>query len=207
MKQKKQSFWTWWKKIFIFICSVIMVLRREYSTPKKEGLKMDERLVKMQVAGIVLNPFTNVFIIVLTSVDTANKLLPIWIGIFEANAIISKIKNITPARPMTHDLIKNIIERANSKVISVIITDLIDNTFYATIELLVNGNIVKVGSRPSDAIALALRMEAPIFATEQVINKVQTIVVAEGGKRKDSVNQWKKWLEQANPEDFGKYKM
>jgi hypothetical protein len=151
-----------------------------------------------------MDPLTNVPIVILKGVDTP-KSLPIWIGIFEANAIISEIENITPARPMTHDLIKNIIEGVKSEVVSVIVTDLVDNTFYANIELMVNGAKVRVDSRPSDAIALALRVKAPIFVADEVIKKAKKIEVT--GEKEKSKEKWKDWLESSNPEDFGKYKM
>jgi bifunctional DNase/RNase len=162
-------------------------------------------LNEMQVKGIALDPLTNVPIVILKGINST-KSLPIWIGIFEANAIISQIEDITPARPMTHDLIKNIIEGVDSRVVSVIVTDLVDNTFYANIELLVNGNKVRIDSRPSDAIALALRVKAPIYVDDEVINKAKKVDIPDG-KNKDKLEKWKEWLENSNPEDFGKYKM
>jgi hypothetical protein len=162
-------------------------------------------LYEMKVKGLALDPLTNVPIVILKGVDSS-KSLPIWIGIFEANAIISELENITPARPMTHDLIKNILQGVGSEVVSVIVTDLIDNTFYANVELLVNGSKVRVDSRPSDAIALALRVNAPIYVAEEVINKAKKIEVSRD-KKMDTVEKWKEWLKDADPEDFGKYKM
>ncbi len=159
----------------------------------------------MKVNGLALDPITNVPVVLLRGVKTS-KTLPIWIGLFEANAIMSELENITSARPMTHDLIKNILQELGSEVVRVIITDLIDNTFYADIELMQNGSKVKVDSRPSDAIALALRVGAPIYVAEEVIAKSKKIDVAQDNKV-DTVEKWKEWLENADPEDFGKYKM
>jgi hypothetical protein len=160
---------------------------------------------EMKVKGLALDPLTNVPIVILKGVD-APKSLPIWIGIFEANAIISELENISSARPMTHDLIKNILTELKSEVVKVIVTDLIDNTFYASIELRVNSSKVMVDSRPSDAIALALRVNAPIYVAEKVITKAQKVDMSQD-KNLDTVEKWKEWLKDADPEDFGKYKM
>lgn len=162
-------------------------------------------LYEMKVNGLALDPLTNVPIVILKGVK-ASKSLPIWIGLFEANAIMAELENITSARPMTHDLIKNIIQELNYEVVRVIITDLIDNTFYANIELMQNGSKVKVDSRPSDAIALALRVNAPIYVAEAVITKAKKMNMVQDNKM-DTVEKWKEWLEDADPEDFGKYKM
>lgn len=162
-------------------------------------------LHEMKVKGLALDPLTNVPIVILKGVDKKNS-LPIWIGIFEANAIMSELENVTPARPMTHDLIKNVLKELKAEVVRVIITDLADNTFYANIELMLNGSKIKIDSRPSDAIAIALRVDAPIYVAEEVIIKAKKIDMSQD-KKMDSVDKWKEWLENADPEDFGKYKM
>jgi len=160
-------------------------------------------LYEMKVKGLALDPLTNIPIVILKGVDDSCS-LPIWIGIFEANAIITELEHITPARPMTHDLIRNILEGLGTKVDKVVVTDLIDNTFYAKIELLLGGNRILIDSRPSDAIALALRVQAPIFVDEKVLAKAKKIDLS---KESDDLEKWKEWLENSSPEDFGKYKM
>ncbi len=162
-------------------------------------------LYEMKVQGLALDPLTNVPIVILKGVN-APKSLPIWIGIFEANAIISELENITPARPMTHDLLKNIIDKLKSEVVGIIVTDLVDNTFYANIELKCKSGKVRVDSRPSDAIALALRVGAPIYVAEEVIKKAKKIDMTKDPKG-NKIEKWKEWLESSTPEDFGKYKM
>ncbi len=162
-------------------------------------------LYEMKVKGLALDPLTNVPIVILKGVDKQNS-LPIWIGIFEANAIMSELEDITPARPMTHDLIKNMLKELKAEIVKIIVTDLIDNTFYANIEIMFNGARLRIDSRPSDAIAIALRVNAPIYVTEEVITKAKKVDMSQDGKL-DSVDKWKEWLENADPEDFGKYKM
>jgi bifunctional DNase/RNase len=132
------------------------------------------------------------------------KALPIWVGIFEANAIALELEKIVTPRPMTHDLIKNILEHLGATVQQVVINDLKDNTFYAIIEITVNGNRITVDSRPSDAIAIALRVGAPIFVVDEVVSKAKSIDVSD---EKEENDRWREWLENLKPEDFGKYRM
>ncbi len=162
-------------------------------------------LVEMKVRGITLDPVTNMPIIILRDLDN-KKSLPIWIGIFEANAIASEMENLSPPRPMTHDLIKNLIDGLKSKVKRVIVTDLRNNTFFATIELERNGTGVAIDSRPSDAIAIALRANAPILVSEEVIKKAKTIDMTQE-KDVDDKQKLREWLDKLKPEDFGKYEM
>jgi bifunctional DNase/RNase len=162
-------------------------------------------LYEMKVKGLALDPLTNVPIVILKGIDKPTS-LPIWIGIFEANAIMSELEGITPARPMTHDLIKNLLKELKAEVVRVIVTDLADNTFYANIELMFNGTKIRIDSRPSDAIALAIRVDVPIYVAEEVINKAKKIDMSKD-QQLDTVDKWKEWLENADPEDFGKYKM
>jgi bifunctional DNase/RNase len=132
--------------------------------------------------------------------DLSNKTgLPIWIGPFEANAIAMKLKKIGSHRPMTHDLIHNILNTVESQVVKIIVNDLKENTYYALIHLLRRGEEIIIDSRPSDAIAIALAVNAPIFVSDQVIEKARTIDMEKDG------DQLKEWLENLNPEDF-KYK-
>jgi hypothetical protein len=132
--------------------------------------------------------------------DLANKTgLPIWIGPFEANAIAMKLKKIGSQRPMTHDLIHSILSNLESKVIKIVVNDLKENTYYALIYLNRKGDEIVIDSRPSDAIAIALAVDAPIFVSDQVIEKAKTIDMEKEG------DQLKEWLENLNPDDF-KYK-
>ncbi len=159
-------------------------------------------MVRMTVRGIALDPITNMPIIILKDTEE-KKALPIWVGIFEANAIALELEKVSTPRPMTHDLIKNILEGLGISVRQVVVNDLKDNTFFAVIELNDNGNVVNIDSRPSDAIALALRVNAPIFVSEKVVAQAKSTEVTE--EREDN-EQWKEWLETLKPEDFGKYK-
>jgi len=159
-------------------------------------------LVRMTVRGIALDPITNMPIIILKDTEE-KKALPIWVGIFEANAIALELEKVSTPRPMTHDLIKNILEGLGISVRQVVVNDLKDDTFFAVIELNDNGNVVNIDSRPSDAIALALRVNAPIFVTEKVVAQAKNTEITE--EREDN-EQWKEWLENLKPEDFGKYK-
>jgi bifunctional DNase/RNase len=160
-------------------------------------------LIKMTVRGIALDPITNMPIVILKDPEE-RRALPIWVGIFEANAIALELEKVSTPRPMTHDLLKNILEGLGITVQQIIVNDLKENTFYATIELNYNGSVVSIDSRPSDAIALALRVNAPIFVTETVVTQAKNIEVSE---EKEETDKWKEWLENLKPEDFGKYKM
>jgi hypothetical protein len=160
-------------------------------------------LIRMTVRGIALDPITNMPIIILKDVEE-KRALPIWVGIFEANAIALELEKIATPRPMTHDLIKNILDGLGATVQQIVVNDLKDNTFFAVIEVNYNGNMVSIDSRPSDAIALALRVNAPIFVTEKVVSKAKSMDIAE---EKEETDRWKEWLENLKPEDFGKYKM
>ena len=160
-------------------------------------------LIKMTVRGIALDPITNMPIIILKDPDE-RRALPIWVGIFEANAIALELEKVSTPRPMTHDLLKNILEGLGITVKQAIVNDLNENTFYAMIELNHNGGVITIDARPSDAIALALRVNAPIFVTEKVVTAAKNIEVSE---EKEETDRWKEWLENLKPEDFGKYKM
>jgi len=160
-------------------------------------------LIRMSVRGIALDPITNMPIIILKDVEE-KRALPIWVGIFEANAIALELEKIATPRPMTHDLIKNILDGLGATVQQIVVNDLKDNTFFAVIEVNYNGNMVSIDARPSDAIALALRVNAPIFVTEKVVSKAKSMDIAD---EKEETDRWKEWLENLKPEDFGKYKM
>jgi bifunctional DNase/RNase len=155
----------------------------------------------MSIKGLMLDPISNSPIVILKDGDE-RVFLPIWVGIFEANAIALQLENIATPRPMTHDLLRNLIETVQGKVRRVIISELKDSTFYALIDMTVGEKQLEIDARPSDAIALALRTEAPIFVAQDVLDQAQTIVPDE-----DSEEKLKKWFESVSPEDLGKYKM
>ena len=156
----------------------------------------------MVVKGLTLDPLTHMPIIILKDVE-GNRALPIWIGANEANAIAMEMERITTPRPMTHDLIRNILEGLKAKVSRIVVNDLRDNTFYAVIFLTVNGTEVAIDSRPSDAIALALRVKSPIFVAEKVIREAKSIDLTEDKPAEDAQSV-RDWIENLKPEDFGR---
>lgn len=158
---------------------------------------------EFKIKGLIMDPLTNSPIVILQSMEK-NTLLPIWVGIFEANAIALQIERIDTPRPLTHDLIKNILLQLDANVDKIVVTDLQENTFYAVIHLKMNGDHITIDSRPSDAIALALRTDAPIYVTEEVIKNSRNISLEKENLDSEDI---KKWLEGLNPEDLGKYKM
>ena len=162
-------------------------------------------LIAMSIKGLMLDPVSNSPIVVLKD-DDEKFLLPIWVGIFEANAIALQLENITTPRPMTHDLLRNMIAELNARVLRIVINDLRDSTFFAQIRLAIGAGTertLEVDARPSDAIALALRTEAPIYVAQSVLDQAQTIT-PDG---EDNEEKAKKWFESLSPEDLGKYKM
>jgi len=158
---------------------------------------------EFKIKGLIMDPLTNSPIVILQSLEK-NTLLPIWVGIFEANAIALQIERIDTPRPLTHDLITNILLQLDANVDKIVVTDLQENTFYAVIHLRMNGDHITIDSRPSDAIALALRTDAPIYVTEEVIKNSRNISLEKENLDSEDI---KKWLEGLNPEDLGKYKM
>ncbi len=158
---------------------------------------------EFKIKGLIMDPLTNSPIVILQSMEK-NTLLPIWVGIFEANAIALQIERIDTPRPLTHDLIKNILLQLDANVDKIVVTDLQENTFYAVIHLRMNGDHITIDSRPSDAIALALRTDAPIYVTEEVINNSRNISLEKENLDSEDI---RKWLENLNPDDLGKYKM
>lgn len=160
-------------------------------------------MVKMEIKGLLMDPVSNMPVVVLR--DAANGVfLPIWVGIFEANAIAIQMEKIATPRPMTHDLLKNLLGELDATVERIVINDLRDNTFFARIHLLRGDTRWDVDSRPSDAIALALRVDAEIFVEEEVLEKSKTL--RPEGDETDP-ERLKKWLEEVSPEDLGKYRM
>ncbi len=159
--------------------------------------------VEMAIKGLMVDPITNMPIIILRD-TTGQRVLPIWVGIFEANAIALQMENVATPRPMTHDLLRNVIEDLKGSVSKIVISDLKDNTFYALIYVATPGDLIAIDARPSDAIALALRTQASIFVEEAVIDSAKGIDF--GNERADS-DRLQKWLESLDPEELGKYKM
>lgn len=166
-----------------------------------------EEMIKMKVTGLTIDPFTNMPIIILKD-TTETMALPIWIGLIEASSIATELEKIELTRPMTHDLMRNILGALKVTVERVEITDLTDNTFFAKIYLAANGREMVMDSRPSDAIALALRTHSEIFVSKNVMEKSRRIDLSkevDQGKLKE--RKWAEILENLTPEDFGKYKM
>ena len=159
--------------------------------------------IEMNIKGLMVDPITNMPIVILRDKD-GQKVLPIWVGIFEANAIALQIENISTPRPMTHDLLRNVITDLKASVQKVVVCDLQENTFYALIYLSLNGDTLAIDARPSDAIALALRTRAPIFVEDSVIDNAKTVDFTPD---KADSERLQKWLESLDPDDLGKYKM
>ena len=159
--------------------------------------------IEMKIRGLMMDPVTQMPIVVLKETNS-DTVLPIWVGVYEANAIALEIEKVNPPRPMTHDLLKNLLVGLETQVHKVVVTELKEDTFYAVIWLQRNGQIISIDSRPSDALALALRMDCPIFVDEEVLKNSK--LVANMSDRVTS-DELRKWLEGLNDEDLGRYKM
>lgn len=157
----------------------------------------------MDVKALIVDPIANMPVIILRD-DEEKNFLPIWVGVFEANAIALQMEGITTPRPMTHDLLRNVISQVRGEVEKVLISKLQENTFYAEIYLDVDGRKLTVDSRPSDAIALALRASAPVFVEETVLEKSRA---QDDSADSQSSERLRKWFEEADPDSLGKYKM
>ena len=163
--------------------------------------------LEMKVRGLALDPLSNMPIIILKD-EEDKRSLPIWVGIFEANAIALELEKIATPRPMTHDLIKNILETLEARVLKVVVTDLKENTFFAVLHVQLGETEYTVDSRPSDAIALALRVAAPIYVDEDVVRKAKTLEVAPKEAepvKADDPERIREWLGNIKPEDFEKF--
>jgi bifunctional DNase/RNase len=159
--------------------------------------------VEMKIRGLMMDPVTNMPIVILKDANS-DTVLPIWVGIYEANAIALEIEKVTTPRPMTHDLIKNVLVGLETHVHKVVVTELREDTFYAVIWLQRDGHAISVDSRPSDALALALRVDCPIFVDDEVLrNSKQATNVSD----RLTADELRKWLEGLNDEDLGRYKM
>jgi uncharacterized protein len=159
--------------------------------------------VEMKIRGLMMDPMTNMPIVVLKD-SSGDAVLPIWVGIFEANAIALEIEKVTTPRPMTHDLIKILLMGLETSIKKVVVNELKDDTFYALIWLERNGELISIDSRPSDALALALRHDCPIFVEDKVL---QTSKSSNAVSEKVNNEELRKWLENLNDEDLGRYKM
>lgn len=164
-------------------------------------------LLKAVIAGLTMDPATNTPIIILKT-EEGDQTVPIWIGLLEATSIASALQKVKFDRPMTHDLFKNFVEKRGMTVSSIEICDLQDNTFYARINFLSPDEQFSMDARPSDAIGIALRFEAPIFIEADVIAKARPFEAdAEASDTSEEGRKWKEYLEKLSPEDFGKYKV
>ncbi|MGH9776088.1 MAG: bifunctional nuclease family protein [Candidatus Acidiferrales bacterium] len=159
--------------------------------------------LEVKIRGLMMDPVTNMPVVVLKDVQNG-AVLPIWVGIYEANAIALEIEKVQTPRPMTHDLLKNVLLGLNVRVQKVVVCDLKEDTFYALIWMERDGKTMTVDSRPSDALALALRLDCPIYVEEEVL---KTSKSASAASEKSSNEELKKWLENLNDEDLGRYKM
>jgi bifunctional DNase/RNase len=159
--------------------------------------------VEMKIRGLMMDPMTNMPIVVLKE-QGSESVLPIWVGVYEANAIALEIEKVTTPRPMTHDLLKNLLVGLETMVRKVVVTELRDDTFFAVIWLERDGQSISIDSRPSDALALALRMDCPIFVEEEVL---KTSKVAANVNDRVSADELRKWLENLGEDDLGRYKM
>lgn len=159
--------------------------------------------VEMKIRGLMMDPVTNMPIVILKDVN-GNSILPIWVGIYEANAIALEIEKVSTPRPMTHDLLKSILQGLSAGVRKVVVSELRDDTFYAVIWLEKDGELISVDSRPSDALALALRVDCPIYVEDSVLKSSRMAAAVS-----DKVNneELRRWLEGLNDEDLGRYKM
>jgi bifunctional DNase/RNase len=159
--------------------------------------------VEMKISGLIPDPMTNMPIVVLKD-QASGVVLPIWVGAFEANAIMMEIEKVTAPRPMTHDLLKNLLVGLEATVRKVVVTELREDTFYAVIWLERNGESISLDSRPSDALALALRMDCPIFVDDEVLKNSK---VAGPLSDRASSEELRNWLDNLGEDDLGRYKM
>lgn len=157
--------------------------------------------IEMKIRGLMMDPMTNLPVVILKEA-CGNGILPIWVGVHEANAIALEIERVVTPRPMTHDLLKNFLVGLQAHVQKVVVTGIKDETFYAVIWVDRDGGLVSIDSRPSDAFALALRLDCPIFVEEAVLKASKANAPGD-----DAAKEEKPWLENLNDEDFGKYKM
>lgn len=159
--------------------------------------------VEMKIRGLMMDPVTNMPIVVLKD-PAGDAVLPIWVGIYEANAIALEIEKVATPRPMTHDLIKNLLTGLDTRVHKIVVTELRDDTFFAVIWMEREGRIISIDSRPSDALAIAMRLDCPIFVDDEVLKSSKLAATVSD---RVSSEELRKMLENLNDEDFGRYKM
>jgi bifunctional DNase/RNase len=159
--------------------------------------------LEVKIRGLMMDPVTNMPVVVLKE-TSGSGVLPIWVGIYEANAIALEIEKVQTPRPMTHDLLRNVLTGLNVHVNRVVVSDLKDDTFYALIWMERDGQMMSMDSRPSDALALALRLDCPIYVEDDVLKHSKTSTAV---TEKSSNEELRKWLENLNDEDLGRYKM
>jgi bifunctional DNase/RNase len=159
--------------------------------------------IEMKIRGLMVDPSTNAPIVILKDVQ-GDTVLPIWVGLYEANAIALEVEKATTPRPMTHDLLKNLVQGLNATVQRVVVTELKNDTFYAVLWLEQDGEQVTIDCRPSDALALALRADCPIFVNEDVLRVAKVIPNPTDQATQEEL---RRWLENLNDEDLGRYKM
>ncbi|HEX3435468.1 MAG TPA: bifunctional nuclease family protein [Pseudacidobacterium sp.] len=159
--------------------------------------------IEMKIRGLMVDPATNAPIVILKDIQ-GETVLPIWVGLYEANAIALEVEKATTPRPMTHDLLKNVVQGLNANVQRVVVTELKDDTFYAVLWLEQDGEIVTIDCRPSDALALALRADCPIYVNEEVLRVAKVIPNPADQATQEEL---RRWLENLNDEDLGRYKM
>jgi len=156
----------------------------------------------MSIKGLMMDPLTNLPIVLLRD-PSSDRVLPIWVGPVEANAIALQVENVQAPRPMTHDLLRNVLAELGASLTRVVITDLHDNTFYAYLELKRNGEVIFVDARPSDALALSIRTRAPVFVDTRVLDQAKSVDVSSDTADRERLQRW---LESLDPDDLG-YKM
>ena len=159
--------------------------------------------VEMRIRGLMMDPVTNMPIVILRDVK-GDAVLPIWVGVYEANAIALEIEKVATPRPMTHDLIRTVLMGLETGVRKVVVSELKDDTFYAVIWLEREGQLISIDSRPSDALALALRVDCPIYVDDSVLHSSKAVSAVSDRINNDEL---RKWLEGLNDEDLGRYKM
>ena len=160
--------------------------------------------VEMKIRGLMVDPSTNSPVVILRD-PNSDVVLPIWVGLYEANAIALEVEKSTTPRPLTHDLLKNVVTGLNARVQKVVVSELRGDTFHAVVWMEQNGEMVGVDARPSDALALALRSDCPIFVAEDVLRAAK--VLPNSGDAQPSAQELRRWLENLGDEDLGKYKM
>jgi len=160
--------------------------------------------VEMKIRGLMVDPSTNSPVVILKD-PNSEAVLPIWVGLYEANAIALEVEKSTTPRPLTHDLLKNVVQGLNAQVQRVVVSELRGDTFYAVIWMEQNGEVVAIDARPSDALALALRSDCPIFVAEEVLQAAKVLPTI--ADNQPSSQELRNWLENLGDEDLGKYKM